>query len=46
MKLPTDPSGRDVDPEKISYTIELQVKSLSYQGRTYTYFDSAKAIRQ
>jgi len=46
VKLPTDPSGRDVDPEKISYTIELQVKSLSYQGRTYTYFDSAKAIRQ
>jgi arylsulfatase A-like enzyme len=46
VKLPTDPSGRDVDPEKSAYTIELQIKSLSYQGRTYTYFDYAKAIRQ
>ena len=28
------------------YTIELETKSLTYQGRTYTYFDSAKAVRQ
>jgi hypothetical protein len=46
VKLPTDPSGRAIDPEKSAYTIELQIKSLSYQGRTYTYFDYAKAIRQ
>jgi arylsulfatase A-like enzyme len=46
VKLPTDPSGRDVDPEKKEYTIELQTKALNYQGNAYTYFDSAKAVRQ
>jgi arylsulfatase A-like enzyme len=45
-KLPTDPSGREVDPDKKQYTIELQTKALTYQGKTYTYFDSAKAVRQ
>ena len=45
-KLPTDPSGREVDPDKKQYTIELQTKALTYQGKTYTYFDSAKAMRQ
>jgi arylsulfatase A-like enzyme len=46
VKLPTDPSGRGIDPEKKEYTIELQTKALTYQGKTYTYFDSAKAVRQ
>ena len=46
MKLPTDPSGGEIDPEKKEYTIELQTKALTYQGKTYTYFDSAKAVRQ
>ena len=35
-----------VDPDKKEYTIELQTKALSYQGKTFTYFDSAKAVRQ
>ena len=46
LKLPTDPSGRDVDPDKTQYTIELRTKALTYRGKTYTYFDSAKAVRQ
>jgi arylsulfatase A-like enzyme len=46
LKLPTDPSGRDVDPDKTQYTIELRSKALTYRGTTYTYFDSAKAVRQ
>ena len=46
LKLPTDPNGRDVDPSKTEYTIDLATKSLSYQGKTYTYFDSAKAVRR
>ena len=46
IALPTDPDGRDTDPEKSSYTIQLQTKALSHQGKTYTYFDYAKAIRQ
>lgn len=45
-KLPTDPNGRDIDPDRKEYTIELHTKALSYQGKTYTYFDSAKAVRQ
>ena len=38
--------SREIDPDKKEYTIELETKSLTYQGRTYTYFDSAKAVRQ
>jgi arylsulfatase A-like enzyme len=46
VKLPTDPSGREIDPQKTEYTVELETKALTYQGKTYTYFDSAKAVRQ
>ena len=46
VKVPTDPSGGEIDPDKKAYTIELQTKALTYQGKTYTYFDSAKAVRQ
>jgi arylsulfatase A-like enzyme len=46
VKLPTDPNGRDVDPDKHQYTIELDTKVLTYRDKTYTYFDSAKAVRQ
>jgi hypothetical protein len=28
------------------YTFELATKVLGYKGRTWTYFDSARAIRQ
>jgi hypothetical protein len=44
--LPTNPSGSDTDPGKSTYTIQLQTKSLSYQGKAYIYFDYAKALRQ
>jgi arylsulfatase A-like enzyme len=46
VKLPTDPGGREIDPDQKEYTIELATKLLTYRGRTYTYFDSAKAVRQ
>jgi arylsulfatase A-like enzyme len=46
MKLPTDPDGKAIDSGKSSYTFELATKTLSYQGKTWTYFDSAKAVRQ
>ena len=46
MKLPTDPDGKDVDQGKSRYTIRLQATSVSRQGKTHTYFDHAKAIRQ
>jgi predicted AlkP superfamily pyrophosphatase or phosphodiesterase len=46
VKLPTDPDGKDVDTGKTSYTIRLQTKSVTFQGRAYHYFDRAKAVRQ
>jgi hypothetical protein len=46
MRLPTDPDGKDVDTAKSRYTIRLQATSVSHQGKTHTYFDYAKAIRQ
>lgn len=46
VKLPTDPDGKDIDAGKSTYTIRLQTRSVTFQGRTYHYFDRAKAIRQ
>jgi arylsulfatase A-like enzyme len=46
VKLPTDPNGRDVDSSKSTFSFNLQTKMLTYQGRTYTYFDQAKVVRQ
>jgi arylsulfatase A-like enzyme len=46
MKLPTSPDGAEVDQGTTSYTIELARKLLSAGGKTYTYFDSARAVRQ
>ncbi len=41
----TSPNGKDVIPNKNKFTIQLQTKSLEQEGRTYIYFDQAKAIR-
>ncbi len=46
MKLPTDPTGNTIDAGKSTYTIQLQTKNLSYGGKTFTYFDYAKALRR
>jgi arylsulfatase A-like enzyme len=46
VKLPTDPVGKDIDTGKSSYTIQLETRSVTYQGRTYRYFDRAKATRK
>jgi hypothetical protein len=45
VRLPTDPDGKDV-AKATSYTFELHTKSLTYGGRTYTYYDFAKATRR
>ena len=47
FKLPTDPSGaaRDAALSGGSYSINLKVKDLSVDGKTYRYFDSAQAVR-
>ncbi|MFC5499694.1 alkaline phosphatase family protein [Caenimonas terrae] len=48
FELPTDPTGATVDSALSagSYTINLAVKDLTVDNRTYRYFDSAKAVRQ
>ncbi|MFL5312853.1 MAG: alkaline phosphatase family protein [Myxococcales bacterium] len=46
IHLATDPDGKDVDPARTSYTLELRTKSLSSGGKAYSYFDSAKAVRR
>jgi hypothetical protein len=46
-KLPTDLDGSGVDPRLTTYAVELQTKEvLSRGGRSYTYFDYARAIRE
>ena len=46
ISRPTDPSGKDVDAARSSYTFSLRTKTLRYGSANYRYFDSAKAARQ
>ncbi len=48
FELPTDPTGKTPDPflSVGSYTIDLAVKDLTVDGKTYRYFDHARAVRQ
>ena len=48
FKLPADPSGAVVDTALTAgtYSINLAVKDLSVDGKTYRYFDYAQAIRK
>ena len=48
FELPTDPTGatKDTSLTTGSYTINMAVKDLSVNGKTYRYFDYAKAVRQ
>jgi arylsulfatase A-like enzyme len=46
MQAFTDPTGATIDATVTSYTIELKTKVLSYAGKSWTYFDSARAIRK
>ncbi|WP_242096184.1 alkaline phosphatase family protein [Sphingomonas sp. CROZ-RG-20F-R02-07] len=48
FEVPTDPTGntRDALFTRGTYAITLQVKDLTIDGKTYRYFDYAKATRQ
>jgi len=48
FELPNDPTGATADTSLTggSYNINLGVKDLTVDGKTYRYFDYAKAIRQ
>lgn len=46
MALPTNPNGTDVDATKTRYKVLLKTRQLRVGGKTYTYFDSAEAVRQ
>jgi hypothetical protein len=47
FKSPVDPTGATVDAALAagSYSINLVVKELTVEGRTYRYFDYAQAVR-
>jgi arylsulfatase A-like enzyme len=47
FELPTDPTGaaKDTALTKGTYSIELSVKDLTVGGKSYRYFDSARAVR-
>lgn len=46
VKLPTDLDGRSIDPKLTTYAVELKTKVLTREGKSYTYFDYAKGIRE
>lgn len=48
FELPTDPTGtaKDTGLSAGTYNISLAVKDLTVDGKTYRYFDYAKAVRQ
>ncbi|HEY1584625.1 MAG TPA: phosphodiesterase, partial [Polyangia bacterium] len=48
FQVPTDPTGATLDTTLTAgtYTINLKVKTLSRGSQSWTYFDSAKAVRQ
>lgn len=48
FEVPNDPTGATADAALTqgTYTINLAVKDLTVGGRTYRYFDYAKALRQ
>jgi len=48
FELPTDPTGHTPDPALAAgtYAIDLAVKDLTVDGKTYRYFDYARAVRQ
>lgn len=48
FEMPADPTGvtKDLSLTTGSYSINLAVKDLTVDGKTYRYFDYAKAVRQ
>ncbi len=46
MQLPTSPTNSDVDTTVTKYRIDLKTKDLAVCGKSYTYFDSAKGVRE
>ncbi|MDQ2735428.1 MAG: hypothetical protein M3Y55_10660 [Pseudomonadota bacterium] len=48
FELPTDPTGATADTALGvgSYTVNVAVKDLVVDGKTYRYFDNAKAVPQ
>jgi hypothetical protein len=48
FQLPTDPTGAALDTALTvgSYSIDLKIKTLTKGTSSWTYFDSAKAVRQ
>jgi arylsulfatase A-like enzyme len=46
FRRPTDPDGRDVDPAKSSYSMELRFAEVVVDGKRYRYVGDAFAVRE
>ena len=48
FEMPTDPTGsvKDLSLPAGSYSVNLSVKDLTVGGKTYRYFDNARAVRR
>jgi arylsulfatase A-like enzyme len=46
VKLPAALDDRAVDPALTTYSVELKTKVLTRRGKSYVYFDQARAIRE
>ena len=45
LLLPTDPDGHAVDAQRTRYRVELKRKTLRWEGKSATYVDWARAVR-
>jgi hypothetical protein len=45
IKLPTDLDGKAIDPNLSTYSVELRTKTLTKGGKSFTYFDQARSVR-
>jgi arylsulfatase A-like enzyme len=46
VRLPTDPDGKDVAPGVTTYNFAIETHTVTFDGKTYRYFDRAKATRK
>ena len=46
VRLPTDPDGKDVATGVTTYNFAVETHTVTFDGKTYRYFDRAKVTRK
>lgn len=46
VRLPTDPDGKDVAPGVTTYNFAVETHTVTFDGKSYRYFDRAKVTRK